>query len=199
MLKLNMHLFIVAILTSLLVACGGSGGGAPPSSGGTTGGVFIAGNVIASAPALGAVNYNAAITVKNTNALGLPITNATVTINGTALTLEPLMKIYMGAVTPDGAGKFNLSVTANGTSYTASDAAITTLPVVTIPAPFIASAANTVSWTTPTGAPASMKYDFSLRNVTGVVVFNSTKIAANSVIVPAATTLASSLYYPQLL
>ena len=204
MLKLNRNLFFIALFTSWLSACGGSGSGSaggstPPPSGGTTGGVFIAGNVITNAPALGGVNYNAAITVKNTNSIGLPITNATVTVNGTALVLEPLMKVYMGAVTPDSAGKFNLSVTANGTSYTASDAAITALPVVTIPAPFVASAANTVSWTTPTGAPASMKYDFSLRNVMGVVVFNRPNIAANSFTIPAATTLASSFYSPQLL
>ena len=197
--KLHKGVALLAIVAMSLVGCGGGGGGAAGGGtpgAGTTSGTFIAGTVTTVPnPATGANTYSATIAVKNNTSVGLPITNATVGVNGTTLLLEPIMKVYMGNVTPDASGKFNLSVAASGVTFTATDAAISGVPVVNAPAPFVASAANTVSWTTPVGAPPSMKYAYTLtNNATGTQVFTQSNIASTSVTIPAATTVAGITY-----
>lgn len=193
----GISIMLIAVLS--LMGCGGGGGGGTPAAGGGSGtGTFIAGTVQTN-QAGATVSYYATIAVKNNTWLGLPITNATVSVNGTNLLLEPIMKVYVGAVTPDAAGKFNLSVAASGVTYTATDAAITSVPVVTTPNPFVASAANTVSWTAPTGAPASMKYAYTLTNTSnGAQAFTQSNLS-NSVTIPANTTAAGTTYSVQLL
>ena len=85
-----------------------------------------------------------------------PVSNATVKVNGAALTYDSMSGAYFGAfLIPEGA-QVSLQVTVGSTVYSASGTQFTSAPTVTAPdagAVWQASVANTITWTG--GAPAA--------------------------------------------
>ena len=183
-------LVIGTVGSTLLLGCGGGGGGSASNNG-----VYIAGWVtLYPAPTS---SYVPVVIVQTESAV--PITIATVTINGVALPLNTNNSYStVNAVVPDGSGNFNLTVTVNGTTYTATEKAFTTLPVVTVP-PFTATAVNTISWTAPAGAPppgSNMFYYLLIENQNTLAsVYSSGYISALSDNIPAGTTQAGTGYF----
>jgi hypothetical protein len=214
-------LFAIAALTG----CGGGGGSSSPVAAATTA-PLIAGAIVNLQDSAGGQVYFAFVGVGTLSTTTLtPITTAVVKINGVPLVLDATVvgeEGYVAVVAPDAAGAFNLSVTANGTVYTASDSAVTaTFPVVSVPSPFRANLANTVTWTAPSGAPANMGYQFDITAVSkdvrvpaagsltpGMplpvsnnsvpVLFSSNPLTTTSVTVPASTLVANTIYEPTL-
>jgi hypothetical protein len=114
---------------------------------------------------------------------------------------DPATQWYAGSIVgPDAAGKFNLSVTANGATYTATENAFTSAPLITVPVPFNAAAANYISWTAPGGATSAVSYlfDMGLDNGTLTSVYASQLTTAVNVYVPANTTIAGTNYIASL-
>jgi hypothetical protein len=145
-------------------------------------------------------SYEAVVFVQTDGTNRIPITNATVTINGVALALSQNNTIYTSSsVVPDGSGNFTLSVTANGTTYTTTQSAFTTPPVVTVPA-FSASIPNTITWTAPAGAPSNpgngMYYELliQLQGTNASVYSSAALIDALTANIPAHTTQANTSY-----
>lgn len=183
------------IIGALLTGCLGGGGGGGTAA--VTTGVFISAGVTMSSTGSGAV-----ANVNNNSHTGTSISNATVTINSMPLTYDAALKIYRGTVAPDNAGNFNLSVTANGTTYTATESAFTSFPAPTLPAPFNTAAANTVSWTPPGGATGNVFYNFVIYGTSGTplpTVYNPGSVTATSITIPANTTSAGTSYIAMLL
>ncbi|MBU1426198.1 MAG: hypothetical protein KKH12_13545 [Gammaproteobacteria bacterium] len=190
-----MKLFAKGVLWAVLAAmsltsCGG---------GGSTihGGVFImAGTYATGSPAV----YSATVFVYTDNMNGAPITDATVMVNSQPLTYDATAKYYMGTVSPD-AGKFNLSVTANGATYTSTVDAFTSIPAILLPSSFIANNPNTITWTKPGGAPATsstMFYNLEIVDTNFNRVYAGGSNTTESVLIPAGTTLGSTSYYVNL-
>lgn len=186
-----MKIFAKGVLLAMLAAmsltgCGGGG------SNNQQGGVFIMAGVD-----MTPTTYTARVFVYTDNLSGAPITDATVTVNSLPLTYDTVLKYYKGAVLPDVAGKFNLSVVAKGATYIATQNAFTSIPVLTVPGPFTAAAANTITWTAPGGAPApssTMFYNLEIVDTAFIKVYVPGSVAATSVTVPANTTHAGTNY-----
>ena len=172
---------IWAVLATIsLTSCGGGGSS-------IHGGVYI----IAGAY-LNATTYSSVVFVHTDSLSGAPISDATVTVNSQALTYNTTYNYYEGAVLPD-AGKFNLSVTASGATYTSTVDAFTTPPVLDDPNPFSASAVGgqTITWSRPVGAPApsiTMFYNLQIFDATHTRVYAGGSSTTESVTIPAGTT-----------
>jgi hypothetical protein len=184
--KIGKLLVIGTLGSALLLGCGGGGGGGAASNNPA---FIVAGVTLYAAPIS---SYVAVVIVETDSTNRIPITTATVTVNGVALALAQNNTIYTSnAVLPDGSGNFNLTVTANGTTYTATESAFTSPPVVTVPA-FTASAVNTITWTAPGGAPApgnGMFYDLLIQHQsTHTSAYALELITALSADIPAGTT-----------
>lgn len=177
-----MKLFAKGMLCAALgvIALTGCGGGGSAAAGTT--GVFIGAGVF-----MGMGGSN--VEVRNDSNAGTPISTATVTINSMPLTYDPALGAYManGTIAPDNAGNFNLSVTANGTTYTATKSAFISLPALTLPTPFTAAAANTASWTAPGGATGNMFYKLNIWDTAYKSVYSSQMVTATTILVPANT------------
>ncbi len=193
---------LVVALALVLAGCGGGWcigrlGGPGCSSPNPTppvGGTTIVGTMVLSSPS----TYTPIVIV---NVSAVPVTNAVVTVNGQMLAYNSLTQQYEGsgaaAVTPDAAGKFNLSVTANGSTYTASANALTSVPVITVPAPFNAALDNTISWTSPGGMTGTgMLYIPAIKpNSAGASpVYSPASTVATNAFIPANTTVAGTGY-----
>ncbi|HEV2701504.1 MAG TPA: PQQ-binding-like beta-propeller repeat protein [Steroidobacteraceae bacterium] len=79
-----------------------------------------------------------------------PLTSATVTVNGTALTYQSANQAYYGNLTISPGGGVSIVVTVNGVTYDASYTQFNTYPTITSPAPnsnWSSQGANLVSWT----------------------------------------------------
>ncbi|MBF0558051.1 MAG: hypothetical protein HQL08_04655, partial [Nitrospirae bacterium] len=103
----------------------------------------------------------------------IPITSATVTVNGSPLSYTAANQSYYGNVIIAAGATVNLSITVGGAVYTASGTQYTTFPGVTAPASgstWQAVHANTISWTA--GAPTSgATYVVGLINSTGNFIY----------------------------
>lgn len=184
------NLLLSLSLIAVLFGVNGCGGGGGATSGSQ---VYINGEVLLSGAA-----YTPIVMVTNSDSSGSPYAGAAVSINGSSLTYNSAYSGYGGpstAVTPDSNGKFNLTVTLNGSTYTASAAAFTTAPSVTFPSPFTAASANTVAWTAPTGATGAINYFISLYSQQSGTpsVYSTTTTSLNN-LVPANTTAAGNAY-----
>jgi hypothetical protein len=142
--------------------------------------------------------YTGAVIVSTDGSGTTPITDATVTMNGATLTYNPTYKDYVNtAVVPDASGNFNLVVTAKGATYTATESVFTSVPILTVPNPFNATAPNTISWTAPGGVPvgSSMSYSFQIiHQTTNAPVYMPGGVTSLSINIPANTTLAANGY-----
>lgn len=195
---------VIGLLCSLLVACGGGGSG---SSAATTSGsnVYISGTVNKGLwPVAGGgtqLQNMATVVVATSTFNGTAISNASVSINGTQLVYSATYNSFRGVVVPDAAGKFVLTVVANGETHTATAVAITSLPVITVPNPFPAAQANSISWTAAGGVvagltPVSYYIEVVDYNNTGANrLAYSTSTANLSTTVPANATTATTPYY----
>jgi hypothetical protein len=147
-------------------------------------------------------NSSYAASIKVINQIGgAAVTDAIVAVNGVALPYDPATQVYAGSIVgPDAAGKFNLSVTANGATYIATENALTSAPLVTLPVPFTAAAANHISWTAPGGATSTVSYLFEigLDNGTFTSVYAPALTTAVDAYVPANTTIAGTNYIASL-
>lgn len=194
------HLFAVMSLVAILLGMNGcvTSGGSYSVPAVAPGGTTILGTMVLSSPS----TYTPVVTVSID---GVPISNAVVTMNGQTLAYNSVTQQYGGsgaAVTPDAAGKFNLSVTANGSTYTASASALTSVPVITVPATFMAAADNTISWTPPGGMTGTgMLYIPEIKpNFAGATpVYSPASTTAMNAFIPAGTTAAGTSYIMTLL
>lgn len=185
----NSH-WVVSLVVVLFgtAGCGGGGGG------GTTPNnvAFMAGGVD-----LITSTYSASIMVTDSSSNGAAIPDAVVTVNGAALTYYPASKWYAaGVVVPDASGNFNFSVTAKGVTYTAVESKLDSVPVISMPATFVAASANSVSWTVPSGASKDMIYDLSITLDDGSYkeVYATGWIQSASVNIPSNATVAGTKY-----
>jgi hypothetical protein len=186
------RLFNTVSVIAILLGLNGCGGGASVATASNqSGGTYIAGMV-----SLFSSKYTPQVRVTHTDFGGATITDAVVTVNGQALVYNSITGWYEGtAASPDAAGKFNLSVTVNGSSYTASTNAFTSVPVVTFPSTFNAASANTISWTPPGGAVGTMYYSPEIFPYSaGSTSVYSGSTNSTSVIIPAGTTTAGVTY-----
>ena len=91
---------------------------------------------------------------------GQPISNATVTVNGTVFPYNSNSNTYVGNVTIAAGTAVNLSVTANGATYTATANEFSTYPSITAPTNGTAwspsGASNNINWSV--GAPTTGAY-----------------------------------------
>ena len=90
------------------------------------------------------------------NSGGAPITNASVSINGAALTYSATNQAYEGNIAVAPGSGVTLNVTVGGTTYTASGTQFTSYPVISAPlarATWSSLAANLVAWSG--GAPTT--------------------------------------------
>ncbi|MDD5030653.1 MAG: hypothetical protein PHH58_14340, partial [Rhodoferax sp.] len=152
------------------------------------------------------------------------ITNASISVNAVNVPYSSVGGSYMAVVAPDTAGKFTVTITLDGHTYSITAPAITSFPTVTMPSPFAADVANTISWTAPPGAVGSLAYGFeisssvpgsvtipvagsvspgmsltSFEDVTTRQILFSQTTAATSVTVPANTLKAGTSYEPHLI
>lgn len=174
----------------MLIILGMNGCGGGGSTNNQTGDTYIAGMV-----SLFSSTYTPHVRVTHTNYGGATIADAVVTVNGLTLTYNSQTGWFEGAaVTPD-AGRFNLSVTVSGSTYTASTNALTSVPVVTFPPTFNAAIANTISWTPPGGAVGTMYYSPEIFPYSaGSTSVYSGSTNSTSVVIPAGTTTADVTY-----
>ena len=90
------------------------------------------------------------------NSGGAPITNASVSMNGAALTYSATNQAYEGNIAVAPGSGVTLNVTVGGTTYTASGTQFTSYPVISAPlarATWSSLAANLVAWSG--GAPTT--------------------------------------------
>ncbi|MGO9015778.1 MAG: Ig-like domain-containing protein, partial [Dissulfurispiraceae bacterium] len=103
----------------------------------------------------------------------IPITIATVTVNGSPLSYNATNQSYDGNVAIAAGAAVNLSVTVGEATYTSSGTQFTTFPSVTAPtsgSTWQSGNVNTITWTA--GAPtAGATYFIGLINSTGNFVF----------------------------
>lgn len=165
--------FCISALLLLLAGCGG--GGAGQGTPAVTSGTYITATVTSSPGA--SVTYYAMVDVRHATFQGAPIADAVVTINGTTLTYNPVISQYTANVTPDASTKYNLSITANGTTFTSIQDAPTSLPVMSVPNPLMATSANTISWTPNISVTGLTPSSYGVRVYTssgGVFVYQNT-------------------------
>ncbi len=197
---------LVVALALVLAGCGGDCGkwGPPgckrkiytaPAPAPSSGGPLIVGGAASR-------NSSYAASIKVTNQIGgTSVTDAIVTVNGVTLPYDAATQSYAGSlVGPDAAGKFNLSVTANGATYNATENAFSSAPLVTVPVPFTAAAVNSISWTAPGGGTSAVSYLFEmgLDNGTSTSVYAPALITTTGTYIPANTTIAGTNYIASL-
>ncbi|HUV99288.1 MAG TPA: hypothetical protein VMV88_03955, partial [Gallionella sp.] len=171
------------VVGTLLAGCGGGGGG--PAA--TVGGVYIsAGMSPSTAPGI----YSGVVVLFVDSPSGAAIANATVTINGVPLTYNSGINYYgNNSITPDGAGNFTLTVTANGSTYTATQSTLSWTPTIT----FATVAPNTISWTTPSGV-SGMNYYVQIDGSTTPNVYSTPPASATGITVPSGILTAGKSY-----
>jgi len=144
----------------LLAACGGGGGGS--SSMGPPAAPYIVASLVsfptgAVPPGFVPPGFNTGAFVEVLeNSGGAPITNASVSMNGAALTYSATNQAYEGNIAVAPGSGVTLNVTVGGTTYTASGTQFTSYPVISAPlarATWSSLAANLVAWSG--GAPTT--------------------------------------------
>jgi hypothetical protein len=173
-----------------LAGCGGGGGG-----GGEGRGPFIQLMALSlpggAPPSFGALQQARVCTDSTCSS---PITTATVTVNGTALTYDADQGGYSGAIAIALGAPVTAAVTVDGETYTASARQFTSVPTVTAPtsgATWDTASAHTISWTG--GAPTSgAAYIVGVMDGSGAFVFPGTDegpaeiaVSTHSLTVPA--------------
>ena len=221
---------LFAMMIALILALTGCGSSSPAAGGGGTGG----GGTAAGAPFIFAdidkiiinplttptTQYKFTTTIFAGGGMipGAPITTATISLNGVNIPYIASMSAYsyIGTAITNVGKTYDLSITVNGITYTASGDEYTNDPGFTNPVvsyvgvggiahPFnmTATAANTVVWSAVTPATKVQGYRLLLVQVgvMGVlypVIANTTLVthplAAISDIIPANTTAAGSMY-----
>jgi hypothetical protein len=124
-----------------------------------------------------------------------PIANATVTVNGTALTYNSGSQQYQGSIAVAAGAAVNLSVTVGANVYTGSGRMFSSFPTISAPssgATWQRSNANTVTWSG--GAPtAGADYVMAIFQSSGIVYPSAggapleLPLATTSVNIPAAS------------
>jgi outer membrane protein assembly factor BamB len=128
-----------------------------------------------------------------TGASGTPITNATVAVDGVALTYVGANGDYEAPLSVSPGQTVSLSVTVAGAVYSSSSSQFASYPSVTSPAngtTWLTSATNQMSWTGP--APSGSQYGIAILDANGAQVwpvqgtgFQSVPAGTNSFAVPA--------------
>lgn len=83
----------------------------------------------------------------------MPVSNATVAVNGNSLVYNPNNQSYEGMLDIPLGASVTVSVTVGGATYTVSGTQVTALPTPSLSPTWQANAANAISWTD--GAPLS--------------------------------------------
>jgi outer membrane protein assembly factor BamB len=145
----------VGCIAVALSACGGGGGEGGGGGGGSSGQSGIAAVVLgfptgAAPPGFTSGQNNTGVIVQVVNQDGVtPITNATVTVNGVALTYFAANQDYEGQLNINPGATVTLRVTIGGASYTASHAQFSAYPTIVAPAAgttWSSQNSNLVSW-----------------------------------------------------
>ena len=146
----------------LLAACGGGSGGGSSSMGPSSAAPYIVASLVsfptgAVPPGFVPAGFNTgAFVLVEDNSSRAPITNASVSINGVALTYSAANQDYEGNVVVAPGDGVALSVNVGGTVYTASATQFTSYPTISSPlagATWSSLAANLVAWSG--GAPTT--------------------------------------------
>ena len=190
-------LFIPSLILSslLLVLTGCLGGGSSTQSSSTT----SAGTYINVDVCLCAGQYQAVVYVNDSSLTGTPISNAVVTINGQTLkyTASNATGVFTGNVLPDAYGKLNLSVLANGQTYTAVQGAPDSLPVLIMPSALYAASTNTITWLpniSATGLTPTSYYLTVSASGSSFPLFQSNAITGTTETIPANYLAAGTSY-----
>lgn len=145
----------VVVAALLVASCGGGGGGTGASTSLSGGPPTILASVAsfpaqAVPPAVLPAGANTLATVQVLSAEGgVPVTNATVSVNGTALVYSALYQVYQGALNLAPGASVNLSVNDGIASYTASGSQANTFPQIVTPqggTVWDGATSNLVSW-----------------------------------------------------
>jgi hypothetical protein len=147
----QINVFLIASLSTLLTGCGGGGGGGTNSP--TQSPPLIQGFVLSFPAGTGAAPANlpnAFVSITDGSS-GANITNASVTVNGVALTYNsaPTHQEFEGSVSINPGATVTLVVNVGGRTYTASGTEATTYPTISAPASgdtWAVSSINTVTW-----------------------------------------------------
>ena len=196
-----LKMLVLVLVTSLLAGCGGGGGNTAVNSSN----VYISGTVNEGMwPISGGgtqLQYMASLVVATSSFNGPAISNASVNINGTQIAYDATLNRFQGVVVPDAAGKFVLTVVANGETHTATAIAMTTRPVITVPNPFNAAQANTISWSAVGGVVSGATPVSYYLEVVDYNNYGATRIAYKistaslNALVPANATNPTTPYY----
>jgi fibronectin type 3 domain-containing protein len=103
-----------------------------------------------------------------------PVSTATVTVNGNALTYDATRHQYTGTHVIAAGAAVTLQVTIGGTLYTGSGTQYATAPTVTAPASgatWQGADANTISWTGVASPPSGSSYVLGVMDGTGNFVY----------------------------
>ena len=146
-LRVNVALFLTSFLGLFLNACGGGGGSTPLPQ------PPLIEALLFSFPT-GSVpppNFENALVSVTDSVSGANITTATVTMNGVPLTYNaaPTRQEYEGNLVINPGDPVTLVVTVGDNTFTASGTQFTSYPTISVPvsgAIWIASSANTVTW-----------------------------------------------------
>lgn len=148
----------LAITLLALAGCGGGGGGGSPSASGGGGSQVSQPKIVAAVltfplaavpPGFLPPGVNSAATVELTDQNGNAITNASVSIDGTALVYVPADVAYEGTLTISPGTNVTLDASIEGVAYTASRTNLSTYPTITAPAVGVtwsSQSSNLVSW-----------------------------------------------------
>jgi outer membrane protein assembly factor BamB len=185
--------WLALLALGALAACGGGGDGGQGGSGGpaTGGGGTQSGSsgtqpliqaVLLSFPINGAPpgfvsgTNNSGVTVTVKDATGAsPITNATVTVNGMALTYSSQVQGYEGQLNIAPAAQVTFAVTVAGVAYSATLQQFGTFPTITVPTPntnWWFNAPNLVSWSGVTPDSGSI-YALGVLDTNGALLWPS--------------------------
>ncbi|MFO1400093.1 MAG: PQQ-binding-like beta-propeller repeat protein [Steroidobacteraceae bacterium] len=169
------------LIAAVLSSCGGGGGsGGGGNGGGGSGGApviqatLIAFPGTAVPPGFVNGNHNAGVQVAVLNAAtNAPISSATVTFNGVALTYVPADGQYEGAFDINPGATVQVRVVTGGSTYTASRQNFSTYPTIVTPAAnatWSTQASNLVTWSG--AAPTSTsQYAIAVLDTSGNLVW----------------------------
>jgi len=168
---------LLAAFALCVAACGGGGGGgdsARPDGQPTIQATMISFPDDAVPAGFASPNRNtlAAVTVLNQDG-SAPITTASVTINGVALSYSTDYQDYEGELTLEPGAAVSLSVNVNGTGYAVSTSQFYTYPTITTPAAnttWLAQSANLVSWS-GTAPSSTAEFALGLLDLDGNIVW----------------------------